>query len=153
MRTMQQDIDFALRQLNDIGLRALSPAVNDQTTAIEVILRISSIMRPLLVKELPARAHRDPEDRILLTPWNLDHAGYVRHAFDQTRVYAAAHPQVALALIRSIRMLRATALSVDGDRREAIAALDLQIEATIADAAKAGLDEIDLEPLRQAAVA
>ena len=47
-RTMQQDIDFGLRQLNDIGLRALSPAVNDQTTAIEVILRVSSVLRPLL---------------------------------------------------------------------------------------------------------
>jgi uncharacterized membrane protein len=153
MRTMQQDIDFALRQLNDIGLRALSPAVNDQTTAIEVILRISSIMRPLLLNELPSRAHRDSDDRILLTPWNLDHAGYVRHAFAQVRVYAAAHPQVSLALIRSMRMLRATALSVDGDRLDAIAVLDKQIEATIADAAKAGMDEIDLEPLRHAALA
>jgi uncharacterized membrane protein len=45
-RTMQQDIDFGLRQLNDIALRALSPAVNDPTTAIEVVLRIGSIMRP-----------------------------------------------------------------------------------------------------------
>jgi uncharacterized membrane protein len=36
---MQQDVDFGLRQLNDIALRALSPAVNDPTTAIKVILR------------------------------------------------------------------------------------------------------------------
>src|SRR6201999_3111696 len=79
-RTMQQDIDFALRQLNDIGLRALSPAVNDPTTAIEVILRVSSIMRPLVQAELPAQAHRDDDGRTLLTPWDLDHAEYVRHA-------------------------------------------------------------------------
>ena len=60
-RTMQQDIDFGLRQLNDIGLRALSPAVNDQTTAIEVILRVSSVMRPLIHADLPAQAQRDDD--------------------------------------------------------------------------------------------
>ena len=59
-RTMQQDIDFGLRQLNDIGLRALSPAVNDPTTAIEVILRVSSVLRPLLLADLPDQAVRDP---------------------------------------------------------------------------------------------
>ncbi len=53
-RTMQQDIDFGLRQLNDIALRALSPAVNDPTTAIEVVLRLSSVLRPLVQADLPA---------------------------------------------------------------------------------------------------
>ena len=150
-RTMQQDIDFGLRQLNDIGLRALSPAVNDQTTAIESILRVSSVMRPLLVTELPAQAERDAEGRILLTPWDLDHAEYVAHAFAQIRVYAAPHPQVALALIRAMRMLRAAASDYRGDRSDAIAELDKQINATIADADAAGLDESDMQPLRAAA--
>src|SRR3954451_1400207 len=95
-RTMQQDIDFALRQLTDIGLRALSPAVTAPTTAIESILRVSSIMRPLVQAELPAQAHRDDRDRTLLTPWDLDHAEYVRHAYGQIRLYAGSHPQVAV---------------------------------------------------------
>ena len=92
-RTMQQDIDFGLRQLNDIALRALSPAVNDPTTAIEVILRIGSIMRPLILTELPAQSVRDEAGRVLLTPFDLDHTEYIAHAFDQLRVYAAAHPR------------------------------------------------------------
>jgi uncharacterized membrane protein len=150
-RTMQQDIDFGLRQLNDIGLRALSAAVNDQTTAIETILRVSSVVRPLLVTELPAQAERDAVGRILLTPWSLDHAEYVKHAFGQIRIYAAPHPQVALALVRTMRMLRAAAAAYRGDRTAAIAELDKQINATIEDAAAAGLDESDLQPLRAAA--
>jgi uncharacterized membrane protein len=93
-RTMQQDIDFGLRQLNDIALRALSPAVNDPTTAIEVTLRIGSIMRPLILAELPAQSVRDEAGRVLLTPFDLDHIEYIGHAFDQLRLYAAAHPQV-----------------------------------------------------------
>lgn len=76
-RTMQQDIDFRLRQLNDIALRALSPAVNDPTTAIEVIVRIGSIMRPLILGELPAQSVRDEAGRVLLTPLDLDHAEYI----------------------------------------------------------------------------
>jgi uncharacterized membrane protein len=150
-RTMQQDIDFALRQLNDIGLRALSPAVNDPTTAIESILRVSSILRPLLQTELPAQAHRDERDRTLLTPWNLDHAEYVRHAYGQIRLYAGSHPQVALTLIRVLRMLRDVVAEHHDDRAAVLAELDRQLEAVIGDAERAGLADAELVPLRDAA--
>jgi len=150
-RTMQQDIDFALRQLNDIGLRALSPAVNDPTTAIEVILRVSSVMRPLLRSDLPAQAHRDSDGRILLTPWDLDHAEYVRHAYGQIRLYAGGHPQVALALVRSLRMLRNAVAERDADRTTTIDELDRQIEAVLDDAKRAGLADAELAPLHATA--
>jgi uncharacterized membrane protein len=145
-RAMQQDIDFALRQLNDIGLRALSPAVNDPTTAIEVVLRVSSVLRPLLRADLPARAQRDDAGRVLWTPYDLDHAGYVRHAFGQIRTYAATHPDVLLAIVRSLRMLRAAAVAYG--RTEAVAALDGEHAATIAGAVRAGLGDADIAPLR-----
>ncbi len=148
-RTMQQDIDFGLRQLNDITLRALSAAVNDPTTAIEGILWISSIMRPLLSAELPPQAVRDEAGRVLLTPWDLDHAEYVRHAFDQLRRYASTHPEVLLALLRTIRMLRAACV-VSGGRPLAQAALDAQVGAVLHEAAAAGLSDEDLDRLRTA---
>jgi uncharacterized membrane protein len=149
-RTMQQDIDFALRQLNDIGLRALSPAVNDPTTAIEVILRVTSIVRPLLRADLPAQAQRDTDGRTLLTPWELDHAEYVRHAYGQIRLYAGAHPQVALTLVRVLRMLRDVAAEHAG-RAAAVRELDRQLAAVIGDAKRAGLPDSELEPLTEAA--
>jgi uncharacterized membrane protein len=149
-RTMQQDIDFALRQLNDIGLRALSPAVNDPTTAIEVILRVTSIMRPLLRADLPAQSQRDGAGRTLLTPWDLDHAEYVRHAYGQIRLYAGAHPQVALTLVRVLRMLRDVATEEAG-RAAAVDELDRQLEAVLADARRAGLPDTEIEPLAKAA--
>jgi uncharacterized membrane protein len=149
-RTMQQDIDFALRQLNDIGLRALSPAVNDPTTAIESILRVSSIMRPLIQAELPAQAHRDDRQRTLLTPWDLDHAEYVRHAYGQIRLYAGSHPQVVLTLIRVLRMLRDVITDRDG-RTAAVAEIDHQLDAVIDDARRAGLSESEIAPVEEAA--
>lgn len=130
-RTMQQDIDFGLRQLNDIALRALSPAVNDPTTAIEVVLRLGSILRPLMQTDLPAQAHRDAAKRVLLTPYDLDHAEYVGHAFDQVRIFAANHPQVLVAIARTLRMLRAACV-LTGDRDQAIVAIDRQVELTLA---------------------
>jgi uncharacterized membrane protein len=142
-RTMQQDIDFGLRQLNDIALRALSPAVNDPTTAIEALLRVGTIMRPLLLAELPAQCVRCTGDRILLTPWDLDHVEYIGHAFDQFRVYAAEHPQVVLALGRTLRMLRAGCAGSEG-RAEVVAALDGQLDALLAAAERAGLTQPDL---------
>jgi uncharacterized membrane protein len=148
-RTMQQDIDFGLRQLNDIALRALSPAVNDPTTAIEVTLRIGSIMRPLILAELPAQSVRDQAGRVLLTPFDLDHAEYIGHAFDQLRLYAAAHPQVLMAIARTQRMLRGACL-LGGGREEVIAALDRQLALTVACCAPGMLPE-DRARVQQAA--
>lgn len=130
-RTMQQDIDFGLRQLNDIALRALSPAVNDPTTAIEVIVRVGSILRPLVLADLPAQAFSDKAGRILLTPHDLDHGEYIGHAFDQVRIYAADHPQVLVAIVRTLRMLHGACV-LTGGRQEIIDALDREVTLTVA---------------------
>ncbi|MDI1459874.1 DUF2254 domain-containing protein [Catellatospora sp. KI3] len=142
-RTMQQDIDFGLRQLSDIGLRALSAAVNDPTTAIEVILRMASVLRPLMLAETPARAVRDGQGRTLLTPHELGHADYVEHAFHQLRTYAAPHPSVVVPLVRSMRMLRTACTDpargpLTPDRAATVAALDQQLALTVAAVRRAG---------------
>jgi len=147
---MQQDIDFGLRQLNDIALRALSPAVNDPTTAIEVILRVSSIMRRLVRADLPPQAARDQAGRMLLTPWDLDHGEYIEHGYSQLRRYAGPHLEVMMALMRNLRMLRAACM-ITGAREKAMAALDKQVEAALDIAAAAGLPEAELAALREAA--
>ena len=147
-RTMQQDIDFGLRQLNDIALRALSPAVNDPTTAIEALLRLSSVMRQLVQADLPAQSVAASDGRILLSPWELDHAEYVTHAFGQLRVYAAPHPQVATALVRALRMLREASTQALASQE-----LDRQLEHTLQACERASLLPADLEMIRAAATA
>lgn len=112
-RTMQQDIDFGLRQLNDVALRSLSPAVNDPTTAVECVLRLGSVMRPLLVAPATPQCVRDPGGRILLTPAELDQAELVRHAFHQLRHYATGHEAVLTAMDRVLTMLRTACTDAD----------------------------------------
>ena len=104
-RTMLQDADFAIRQLVDIGLRALSSAINDPTTAVEITLRLGSLLRGILTVPLAPEALRDSAGRVLVQPWNLDHEEYVDHAFDQLRQACLDQPEVAAALLRVLRML------------------------------------------------
>jgi uncharacterized membrane protein len=150
-RTMQQDVDFGLRQLVDIALRALSPAVNDPTTAIEALLHVAAILRSLLLTELPGQVRRDERGSLLLRPWDLDHADYVRHAFTQLRHYGAGDPVVATALVRAQRMLLETAERTG--RSDARAELDRQLSLTLEACARAGLPADEVEAVRAAAAA
>ncbi len=107
-------------------------------------------MRPLVQAELPAQAHRDDRGRTLLTPWDLDHAEYVRSAYGQIRLYSGSHHQVALTLVRVLRMLR-DALDDRADRVATLEEIDRQRDAVIDDARRAVLPDSELTPLREAA--
>jgi uncharacterized membrane protein len=60
-RTLQQDVRFGMRQLVDIALCALSPAVNDPYTAIQAIHRLTVLLCAL--GPLPLGDYRSPEAR------------------------------------------------------------------------------------------
>ncbi|WP_238382090.1 DUF2254 domain-containing protein [Mycobacterium neumannii] len=147
IRTMQQDVDFGIRQLVDIALRALSPAINDPTTAADVMLRLGSMMRKLLTADMPPPAVCGPDDRILLRPWDLSHEEYVAHAFDQIRQSSVGQPNVVATVLRVLRMLIAHAHNEHCE--EYVPALRRQIELLMdAMAAQADLHPADLERLR-----
>ena len=51
-RTMEQDPKFALRLLVDVAIKALSPAVNDPTTAVQALDQIEDLLRRIGVRTL-----------------------------------------------------------------------------------------------------
>ncbi|MFF9016904.1 DUF2254 family protein [Streptomyces sp. NPDC014870] len=55
-RTFHQDPGLAFRLLADIGLRALSPAINDPATAVQVLDAVEDLLRPLARAELGDRS-------------------------------------------------------------------------------------------------
>lgn len=146
-RTMQEDVDFAFRQLVDIGLRALSAAINDPTTAVEATLRVGSLLRRLLVTPPRLPAVAGPDGRILLRPWDLDPAEYIAHGFDQLRQAAPGQPLVAATILRVVRML---IVHVEREgRAEHVPALREQIELLLDSLdRKADLHPRDLARLR-----
>lgn len=147
IRTMQRDIDYGIRQLVDIALRALSAAINDPTTATEVVLRLGSLMRTLLAAGVPGTSVAGPDGRILLRPWTLSHDEYIAHAFDQIRQSAVSQPHVVTALLRVLRMLIHHARTVG--RPQHIPALRSQIELMMdAMAADPHIHPVDLDRIR-----
>ena len=68
-RTLEQDVACGLRQLVDIAERALSPGVNDPTTAVQALDEIHDLLRRLVARHLPDGVHRDQDGTVrLLTP-------------------------------------------------------------------------------------
>jgi len=101
-RTMQQDVEFGIIQIVDIALRAMSPAVNDPSTAISCVDQLSRILI-LWISRRPPPSHyyAPPHVLRLVVPW-IDFDGLLDTAFEQIRHYAAADVAVSLRLIRAI---------------------------------------------------
>jgi uncharacterized membrane protein len=72
-RTMEQDVTFGLRQLVDIGERALSPGVNDPTTAVQVVDALHSVLVELAATEDLSPVVHDSAGvpRVVTTDWTF----------------------------------------------------------------------------------
>lgn len=97
-RTPDADPLFAFRELVDIAERALSPGINDPTTAVQVLDAIHDLLRTLVTRAFPSPALRDRAGRvrvILHEPtWEL----FVHVALDEIRQYGVGSVQVARKL-------------------------------------------------------
>jgi uncharacterized membrane protein len=102
-RTMQQDVEFGVIQIVDIALRAISPAVNDPSTAISCVDQLSRIIICWLGREQPRSTYyAPPHVPRLIVPW-ISFEGLIDTAFDQIRHYAVADLAVSLRLIRALQ--------------------------------------------------
>lgn len=97
-RTFELDPLYAPRILIDIATRALSPAVNDPTTAVQVLKRLEDLLADLAVRELGPTVHRDRDGAPRLVLDNPRWDDYVRLAFAEITAFGAGSPQVARAL-------------------------------------------------------
>ncbi|MFI8287884.1 DUF2254 domain-containing protein [Streptomyces sp. NPDC085614] len=98
-RTIEQDPAFALRILVDIAIRALSPAVNDPTTAVQVINYIESFLHTVGSTRLPGRyvlADGDGAARLVLPGRDWD--DYLELAVCEIRDYGGSSVQICRRL-------------------------------------------------------
>ena len=101
-RTLEQDVEFGVVQIVDIALRAISPAVNDPTTAISCVDQLSCILIRRLGRAPPQSYYYDPPQLLrLAVPW-IDLNGLLDLAFEQIRHYAVADAAVSLRLMRAL---------------------------------------------------
>jgi len=103
-RTMQQDVSYGLRQLADVALRALSPGVNDPTTAQDSILHATALLAELLRRSPPGPV-RDGCGRTLVFAEAPNHVGLIRLTFEETRRAAAGLPTFCVYLLEALSLL------------------------------------------------
>jgi uncharacterized membrane protein len=116
-RTFEQDPKYAIRLLVDIAIKALSPAINDPTTAVQAIDQIEDLLRRLANCDIETCEAIDADGVVRVVyqvpSWN----DYLTLAFDEIRQFGSTSIQV-------IRRLRAALVElaqlVDGDRAELV---------------------------------
>jgi len=113
-RTMQQDVSYGLRQVVDVALRALSPGVNDPTTAQDAIFRATVILAELLRHQPPPEVQERKGGGWLVLPEAPTHRDLIGLGFDEIRRAAASQPTVCTYLLEALRLLRPSADATDG---------------------------------------
>jgi len=105
-RSAEQDVAFGLRQLVDIAIKALSPSVNDPTTATHCIDRVVSILVAAGRSDDPPRAFADQSGTVRVQIPFPGFAELVPLAFDQVRQYGGQQPEIVEHLARSLALVR-----------------------------------------------
>jgi uncharacterized membrane protein len=129
-RTFEQDPKYAIRLLVDIAIRALSPAVNDPTTAVQAIDQIEDLLRRLGRRRLDAGQALDASGALRLIFPVPSWEDYLELSFDEIRQFGTTSIQVMRRLRAALAGLADTIAGED--RRSAVRQylhhLDLGIE-------------------------
>ena len=104
-RTAEDDIEYHIDQLVEVGVRSLSPAINDPFTAMACIDRLGSSLRLLVRRELPSPYHRDADGALRVVSKNLTFDGALDAAFNLLRQYGATSAPVAMRLMETLAII------------------------------------------------
>ena len=99
-RTAEQDAAFGVRQLADIAVKALSPAINDPYTAIQALEHLGVLLAQLARRPLGTQRLHDPAGALRVVVPGRDLAYYLDLATGQIRRYGCDEPRVDRALLR-----------------------------------------------------
>lgn len=123
-RDLEQDAAFGIRQLADIALRALSPGINDPTTAVTCIGYLQAILERLAAREAPSVLRRLEGRDVEIVGAGTSFGELAGVAFGEVSRYAAADARVAGALLGSLAEVAAAArLANAPDRAGAVVAI------------------------------
>jgi uncharacterized membrane protein len=112
-RTFEQDPKYPIRLLVDIAIRALSPAINDPTTAVQTLDQIEDLLRRLAQRNLDAGAIRDGAGAIRVIIPQPSWEDYLDLAFDEIRQYGVGSVQVIRRMRSALKGLAETSMPPD----------------------------------------
>ncbi len=116
-RTVDQDVAFGIRQIVDVALKALSPSINDTTTAVMCVDYLTAILARIAPRQIPSlRRYEEGELRVIAKGPSFE--SLLAESFDQIR--SSAHGDVAI-LSRMVHAFQTLAsVTVSPHRRRAL---------------------------------
>lgn len=147
-RTPQQDAAFGFRQLVDIVVKAMSPAINDPTTATHAIAHLTGLLGSVGLRSSGARVLRDGDGAARVAVARRTFAYFLDLTCAQPRRFGAREPAVVSALLRLLRVVGD--LVEDRIRRDAVVE---KVDRLVAAAEGQLSDRDDLAEIRAEAAA
>jgi uncharacterized membrane protein len=117
-RTPQQDAEFAIHELVEVAIRALSPGVNDPYTAIACIDWLGLALCTLTKRAFPRHYRYDDDGILRVIAKPLTFAGMTNAAFDQIRQYGRSSVAVTIRMLEVLTMIASQARN--SEQRQAI---------------------------------
>ncbi|NLX99003.1 MAG: DUF2254 domain-containing protein [Rhodopirellula sp.] len=116
-RTVQHDAAFGIRQIVDIALKALSPGINDTTTAVMCVDYLAAILVRIAVRRMPA-SHRLDQGVLRVIARGPSFESLLAEAFDQIRQNAAGNVAIMSRMLGAIQTI--ASLTTSASRRRAL---------------------------------
>ena len=117
-RTPTQDLEFAIRHLVEVAVRALSPGINDPFTAMVVVDRLRGAIARLCGRELPPKKLLGASGKLRVSRDSTSFKGAVDAAFNQIRNSGSDMPAVLVHMLKSIGAIGEHVRT--GEQREAL---------------------------------
>lgn len=127
-RTFEQDPKYAIRLLVDIAIKALSPAINDPTTAVQALDQIEDLLLRLGRRNLDIGYYRDGSGQLRLVVPFPTWDDFLRLALDEIRFCGATSVQVTRRMMALIKGLLAV---LPPQRHKALLTWERRVQATI----------------------
>ena len=114
-RLVEQDAAFGIRQIVDVALRALSPGINDTTTAVMCVDYLTAILARIAPRQIPSsRRYEEGELRVIAKGPSFE--SLLAESFDQIRGSANSNVAVMLRMLSALQTV-ASLTAIPGRRR------------------------------------
>ena len=148
-REPSQDIAYSLRKVVDIAVRALSPGINDPTTAVHALSHVSAMLGELVSRPAVARRRHDEDGELRLIVPEWQPGALLQLGLEEPLQFASGQPAVLRRIATLLREVawRAPRGRLDTDLRDAmdrtadLAARSTSVTAQVIDEWRTGLED------------
>ncbi len=143
-RSVNQDLEFAIRRIVELAQRSLSPGINDPTTALYCIDRLGEVFSRLSGRDLPSPIRYDDTEQLRILTKVIRIEGLMCNAFAAIARYGTSDVDVVTRLVNTMGTL---SQSFSPTAREAITALSEQVLVASEHSASLNFDREALQEL------